>query len=226
MRLVSLPARFHNKRLQSTLSERLASDEKTLWTFEGAHVSGDLYFYYWFQVTTMALFLILVFWVGFGRLWIAMVLTGSAFGIVAALFSIYAVLLGAIMPVLSILRSGHFAYAITDKRLIIFNTFPPLMTRDVWPDELEFSSIQEAKGRGTVFLRNVRLFSHYSLFGHWHITWNVMMPRKIMNVSDANTAATHIRALINAREKLTQEAIARDPAVRPKNQGWFKPTDW
>ncbi|MAP95683.1 MAG: hypothetical protein CMK07_12105, partial [Ponticaulis sp.] len=204
---------FRSHALNKAVARQLITDERVIWSAEKCTATTDAMIIYCLQVLMGV----------FACLWFYFVLHSSGFtenfqfspGLLIFLIPL-TFTLG--FPVFCLLRANRFAYAVTNKRLIILNDFIITIHRTVRPREIEFVTLQQTGDRGTVFLRNMQIF-YWSATG-LKSTYVLLMPRKIMNAPGAEGAIKPLNALLQIKkDQLAEEA------KKPKlNQGLFKPT--
>ena len=198
--------RFKSDRIDAYLREHLAPDENVLWVAEKCRATADMKTLY-----ALHLIFVLVGWsmialTPISQVFLAMWRSLSLFSVFALMIAI-AWLSGSIVSIWCVLRANRFAYAVTDRRLIILNDFFPYTIRSVPPDEIEYVVVQTIDGNeGSIFLRPFGI-----IFLDMRRLWRRLMPRKVMNASDIHTAAKHLNTLLAQKQKnvAQHEQIAR-----------------
>lgn len=210
---------FRSDALNKLVTRKLDHDETIMWLAERCHATPQQLTMYWLQLIPALLFALVFVNTTHG---LADIDHSAGWATVAPIYLFFLLLLSLILafPVFCLLRANRFAYAVTNKRLLVLNDFLIPMARSVLPEEMEFAGLVETGERGTISIRNTRLI-------HFEVTTlkqmeRLLMPRKIMNALNARGAMKPLNALI----QLNTDRQAEE-AKKPKlNQGLFKPTRW
>ena len=190
--------RFKSDRIDAYLREHLAPDENVLWVCDKASTRLSNKLLHWFGLTmylaVITIDLVLKFnsyegLISFGYLsapWLA----------AAGIFAVYGAL-----------SRYHFAYAITDDRIFVLNTFLFTVHRCIWPREIQLVAIQDAhKEKATIFL------FYYSLFawGFVHAIRDLIPHNKLSGIRNPNVPANLIRAhLLNKTTPARAELLSK-----------------
>jgi hypothetical protein len=177
---------FRNENLQIKLRDTLRSKERALWLYENAwapklHIAFLLYGLVFITIWCAIVFDML----GIGLLALATAESGSVFAIIPLLF--VAIGVGQfLLTVWALFRIKSFAYAVTDQRVIILNSFPPVFARSFGPEYLLSMSRSGSEAQGTINLRG----SGVNVFTHKYFDY--FMPPKLVSIPDPK----HVENLI------------------------------
>ncbi len=191
-----MSAAFASRKLNRKLQKKLKPGETVLWTDEGCRAALDLQiFYFLYAAIGAAVVYLAVFYMP-SHLMFDIFRETNPFSFVYYIWATVITLAAFGMPAFAFLQSFSFAYAITSERLLIMNTFPPSLCRTMPPEEIEFVKVSSNGTRGSIKLRPPQLVHMFRKYrGHW----NFLMPRRLMNITNVETAADHLNALMNRR---------------------------
>ncbi len=189
-------AEFASRKLNRKLQKKLKPGETVLWTDEGCRATLDLQiFYLVYSAIGAAVVYLAVFYMP-SHLMFDVFRDTNPFSFVYYIWATVVTLAAFGMPAFAFLQSFSFAYAITSERLLIMNIFPPSLCRTMPPEEIQFVKVSANGTRGSIKLRRPQLVHMFRKYrGHW----NFLMPRRLMNITNVETAADHLNALMNRR---------------------------
>lgn len=193
-----MTAQFENRKLNRKLSKKLRLGEHVLWTSENCRATLDLQIFYAIYALIGALVVYLAVFVIPSQLLFDFFRAGSPLSFIYYIWSTGITLFAFGMPAFAFLQSFSFAYAVTSERLLILNTFPPSLCRTMPAEEIQYVKVSSNGTRGSIRLRRPQLVHMFRKYrGHW----NILMPRRLMNVTDVESAAMHLRALLEKRDR-------------------------
>ncbi|HBH88901.1 MAG TPA: hypothetical protein DDZ43_14140 [Hyphomonadaceae bacterium] len=209
--------RFKSDRIDAYLREHLAPDENVLWVAEKCRATAEMKTLYALHLIFVLFGWSMIALTPISQTFLAMWQSLSLFSVIALMIAIVW-LLESTVSIWCILRTNRFAYAVTDRRLIILNDFFPHTIRSVPPDEIEYVAVQTIDGnKGSIFLRPFGIIFH-----DMPRLLRRLMPRKIMNASDIHTAVKHLNALLAQKQK----NVAKQEQLAQSEQGeTSKPPD-
>ena len=191
-----MSAEFASRKLNRKLQKKLKPGETVLWTDEGCRAALDLQIFYFLYAAIGAAVVYLAVIYMPSHLMFDIFRETNPFSFVYYIWATVITLAAFGMPAFAFIQSFSFAYAITSERLLIMNTFPPSLCRTMPPEEIQFVKVSSNGTRGSIKLRRPQLVHMFRKYrGHW----NFLMPRRLMNITNVETAADHLNALMNRR---------------------------
>lgn len=202
---------YQSQALNTYLNNALRQGEKVLWRHEGAGATT------WYLFSALYGFLFLTVWCGL----VARFVLGSLFsGDVFALFFALPFLIGFVIwfgCLWLLLRRKKFAYAVTDQRVFVMNSFWPSGARVFGPDQVQSMLRLGAPEKGTIKLSGSGMAMWNQFSGDFYT--NLFYPAKLVNIPNSAKVERliydNVAARINTMPQEEKTGYKANPNRKP-----------